>query len=91
MEDIRKPKSFDALPPVVWGEGEWFSTRILDKQCRDLKAENARLNGTLEFVRAIMLNNCIDCKDNLDDDCERCSLKNALVVIGRALNGKGDL
>lgn len=50
--EIRIPKSFDALPPVVWAEGEWFTTRVLDSQHRDLEDENLRLADKIEALEA---------------------------------------
>jgi hypothetical protein len=37
--EIRKIKTWDALPPVVFGQGEAFSTRILEHRYRTM--ENA--------------------------------------------------
>ncbi len=51
MSEIVKVKSWDALPPVVQGQGELFSTRILERKYR--KMEDA--------LRAIA-NNGLDAK-----------------------------
>jgi len=51
MTEIRKPKTWDELPPVVWAEGEWFTTRLLEAQYRRLKAENVNL---LEALHSLM-------------------------------------
>lgn len=38
-------KQWDSLPPEVYANGEWFSTRLLYKQYHDQKAEIDRLQA----------------------------------------------
>jgi hypothetical protein len=35
--EIRKPRTWDELPPVVYAEGEYYSTRILEGNYRNMQ------------------------------------------------------
>lgn len=36
-DEIRKPRTWDEVPPVVYAEGEYFSTRILAHNYRNMQ------------------------------------------------------
>jgi hypothetical protein len=36
-DEIRKPRTWDELPPVVYADGEYFSTRILERNYRKME------------------------------------------------------
>jgi hypothetical protein len=45
---IIKPKSWDALPPVFFDGGQFYSTRVLEHQYRKLEDENNLLKSTIK-------------------------------------------
>lgn len=53
MSDIRVVRSWDELPPVVQQGGESFSTRVLERQHRDMADQIAQLRAALQPFAAL--------------------------------------
>lgn len=47
-------RHWEQLPPVVIAEGEAVSTRLLEKQYRDLEEENKKLKRQAEQMRLLL-------------------------------------
>jgi hypothetical protein len=53
MTDIKIVKSWDAMPPVLYDGDEAFSTRLLEKQYRELEQRNKELEA--KYLKAVDL------------------------------------
>lgn len=50
MDEIRKVKSWDELPPVVQAQGEVFSTRILEHEYRQMESKLSLIPHIIQLM-----------------------------------------
>ena len=62
-------RTWDQLPPTVYSDGEWYSTRVLADQHRKQAAEIERLRAIVDAQRSLIVEYEYEFDvDNYEDD-----------------------
>ena len=52
VSEIKIVTSWDELPPVVNDQGQWYSTRVMEKQYRDALSQVEQVRAALERCKS---------------------------------------